>query len=208
MTTASAAPTAPEIQKVTEEILRRPEFHAAAAARPASPGWLDRLFSWLSVHKIFGSIPLDTFITWALLALAAAALIYYLLRLLLAEPRNLRGARAAEVSSIAPKEPLPADPASLLADAEHALAAGDTRAAVQALYRAAVAALVAKGLLVIERWKTNLAYLRECPRTFERYEEFRELSSAYDEIVYAHKPPDQGKMAGLLVEARRLCESV
>ena len=101
---------------------------------------------------------------------------------------------------------VPAEPPTAresLRVARRALAAGDARGAIQALLRACLDHLAGLGVIVLERWKTNLVYLRECPPSLPCFTVFRDLASAHNDIVYAHRVTEATRI-GAMMDALRI----
>ncbi len=196
-------PSAQEIQRVTGEILRRPEFRPPEEPTGQAPGWLDRLADWLAALHLPVSAELAGLILKGLLVALIAAAAFYLARWLAREwkarPDAPRGTGRLSSAGLR-REDAAEDPADLLRQAEQALEAGDARAAVRLLYAALLWRLNRSGLIRSERWKTNQSYLAECPRQAEPYALLQRLTAAYDDIVYAHRPRSAGELTRLIGE--------
>ena len=65
---------------------------------------------------------------------------------------------------------------------------GSSLPAVQALLRACLLMLAARGAVALERWKTSTAYVAECPPTLPQFPVLRDLAATHNDIVYAHRP--------------------
>lgn len=204
-----APPSLEEVQRVTAEVLRRPEFADVAGAGSRQPGWLERLFDWLDalgpLRIDLGGVELGARV---LLYVLLAALVFFLLRLIIRQGGGLRFGR----TGLSTGREAPALSASRggqeeglrerLQQAEGALAQGDARAAVRILCGALLALMARRGELTLQRWKTNLAYLRECPREAPTYPLLQELVSVYAAVVYAHEPCERERLERLLARLR------
>ncbi len=198
-------PPPQEIQRVTEEVLSRPEFNQLRAASEQKESWLDRFFDWLGSLRLFESGPVGAFIIKLLITALLVALVLYLVRLLLTEPLRLKRTiikDSVKASSVQEQSPSGKDTGSSLRQAEQALNSGDIRSAIRILYRTFIKLLSQKSFLKLERWKTNLAYLKECPKDIKQYSLLREITLAYNNIVYAHHPYEKKKIAQLLSELK------
>jgi len=197
-------PAAGEIQRFTEQVLAGPEFHVSSNAPAAVPPWVKGLAAWLALHPFdfLSSLSLGTILACLLGGCVLVALTVYLVRLVLREGR--RPGRSRPGRKRAAEGPVDArhlqGPRELVLEAARALAAGDSRRAIQELLRAGISLLAGRGLISVERWKTNSAYVRECPPGGREYSVLRELTSVYDEVVFAHREVRTDIIAGLLAE--------
>ena len=202
-------PTPYEIQQVTEEILSRPEFNRLRAASEHREGWLERFFDWVGSLRLFESGSAGETIFKILLIALFVFFIIYFIRLLLTGQRLFRRMRKKDgitASSIREKSPSDDETGGSLRHAEQALNRGDIRSAIRILYRTFIRMLSHKGFLKLERWKTNLAYLRECPKDIEQYPLLRELTFAHDNVVYAHFKYNREKISQFVTSVRRYGE--
>ncbi len=204
-----AVPTLAQVQRITAEVLRRPEFADLAAGGPRRPGWLERLLAWLasrgplSLELPVGVLALEI-LRYALLG----TLVFFLVRWIIRQSGGWRpGERAVRAAGLGPAESMlrgerEEELGESLRRAERALAAGDSREAISILCRAALRLLAGQGFLQLKRWKTNLTYLRECPQEAPARSLLGELTSAYSTIVYAHAPYERERIGRLLAELR------
>jgi len=201
-------PEPAEIHQYAEQILRRPEFNAAVE-KPRAPGWLQRLLEWLATHRIH---PLVNVNVGTILLIAAGAALALILAFWLRgyiksggfQPRR-REATPSQPEDAAPAAPVSARESLRMAGA--ALAAGDARGAIQALLRACLDHLGSRGAITLERWKTNTIYLHECSPSLPSYGVFRDLASAHNDIVYAHRSVDVQRIGALMNALARQMES-
>ena len=195
-------PDPASIQRFTEEVLRGREFHQAAP--PRSGEWLRRLLEWLGSHIIFGNVSVGTFLWWTFVGGLAAFLAFHIVRLLLREPagRTAHAPRMQRAGGVSPAAFIPTDG---ILRAQGALAQGDLRGAVEHLYHTCITLLSAAGLITVQRWKTNTAYLRECPASAAAYPVFRDLTDAYERIVYAHQQYARQRIEQLFFSVQGLC---
>jgi hypothetical protein len=191
-------PSAQEIQRVTAEVLRRPEF-APARETGRQP------LRWPGPARFLEPGPAGTVILKILLFLLVTALVVHLVRLLLSAsggPALFRRAERLKAAALREHALSGEEPEVLLRRAEEALAQGDLRSAIRLVYWIFIDRLAAAGLLARARWKTSLAYLGECPLHAEQYPLLQELTGAYNTIVYGHSPCEKEKIAGYISELR------
>ena len=201
-------PGGSEVQQYVQEILSRPEFNAAPP-RQGNPGWLLKVLDWLASHTLpsIGNISIGTLI---LLAAAAALLSYLVVRLVrFARAGGFKRSptRAAPAAGRAAASPVAVSAAESIRRAGAALAAGDTRGAIQELLRACMAHLAGMGAIALEKWKTNIAYTRECPPQLPAFGVFRDLAQAHNDIVYAHRTADSARIRSLMDDLERQVEA-
>jgi hypothetical protein len=202
-------PTPYEIQQVTEKVLSRPEFNRLRAASEHKEGWLERFFDWAGSLRLFESGSAAGTIFKILLIALFVFFVIYFIRLLLTGSRLFRSTRKKDGTaalSIREKSPSGDETGGSLRHAEQALNRGDIRLAVRILYRTFIRMLSQKGFLKLERWKTNLAYLRECPQDIEQFPLLQELTLAHDNVVYAHFKYNREKISQFVASVRRYGE--
>jgi hypothetical protein len=175
---AAAAATDPDRpRRLLEEVLARPEFQGGGS----SPSWLDDFLA-----RLFGGgaagVPdwLGAGVTVAIV-LAAAALVVYLL--------SEGGARRARGTAAPATEGDPSAPAAEPARAlyrrgEEAARAGRHAEAVVLLFRAMVARLVERGLLLADPSRTNREHLRDLRRRPREAEAVRSVLPAFERVRY------------------------
>ncbi len=206
---AANVPTPLEIQRVTEQVLRRPEFGRLGTDTEPRSGWLARLIDWLESIRLFQSGPSASLLFKLLLIALLGVLAFFLVRALIAESGKLKktreggGRRAAAVRERGSGgEQL----GEALGRAEQALADGDSRSAIMIVYRSFIKSLADRGLLMPERWKTGLAYLKECPQSSRPYTMLQKLVLIHNRIVYGHYPYEREPLSRLFSELRLQAE--
>jgi hypothetical protein len=204
-----AVPSLEDVQRITAEVLRRPEFADLGGAGPQRPAWLERVFAWLdSLEPLNIRIPGAGLGLKILLYALLGVLLFLLVRLIIRQTGGLRlGGKASRLRALGAslsKERGGEDEelGESLRRSELALAAGDARTAIRTLCRALLKLMADRGFLKLRPWKTNLAYLRECPKEAPAGALLRELTAAYSTVVYAHAPYDRARIEQLLAELR------
>jgi hypothetical protein len=202
-------PTLEDVQRITQEVLRRPEFADLSDTGPQQPGWLERVFNWLDwLRSLAIGLPGGNLALKILLFALLGVLIFFLLRLIIRQAGGLRpGGSASPVDGLGAawtgeRGVRDEELGESLRRVELALTAGDTRAAIRTLYRALLKLMADRGFLMLKLWKTNLVYLRECPRDAPPQSLLREITTAYSMVVYAHAPYDRERIGQLLGELR------
>ncbi len=201
-------PTIQEIQRFTVEVLRRPEFGRFgedAGKMAEEPGWI---FSWLDFLRNPALESAGAVLVRILLIVLYVALVFFFVRILLSGSvrwRAPRGGRWLKEPFELSGEPHDEAPEVTLGRAESALADGDIRSAIRALYTAMLHVLTRSGLVRLKCWKTSLAYLRECPKDANQYVLLHKLTGAYNAIVYGHCIYDKSEIAQFLSELRCHC---
>jgi hypothetical protein len=198
-------PDPAEVQRYAEEVLRRPEFHAATAQQPDRLPWLARLLAALAALRmpVFHGLGVVELFAIGVAAAVVAVLAVHLVRLVRSGRLRLAPRAMPPAEAAAPGVEAAATPLAALAAADGALAAGDARAAVQALLHACLLFLAGLGAIVLARWKTTTAYLAECPPAIGPLPLFRDLAAAHNDIVYAHRAVAPDRIAALRDELGR-----
>lgn len=192
-------PPPEEIERAVEEILRRPEFRGDPLSN-----WVQDMVRW--IFDALGSLagwaqanPTGRWILVVVLSLILVALLAHMgwtIWRILPKRESRRLHQAGR-----PWKTLEGKAASwseAFELARRALARGDVYGAVWVSHRMLLGVLDERGLVQFARWKTNRDYLRECSDRGEGYSLLRELSEAFDQIVYAHRPAAEGRLEGLL----------
>jgi hypothetical protein len=198
----AAIPSAQEILRFTEEVLQRPEFSRGGGAPGGRLGFLERLLSWLGSRGPLQIGPAGSIMLKSLLIVLLVLLVGYLVRLLLSGSARWALPHGKALRAGAAERPEEGGVEPGLEQAEQALKRGDLRSAVRILYRALTEMLAGMGYLDLARWKTGLAYLRECPASSKHYPLLLRTVQAYNAIVYGHHAYEKDKIAHLLSELR------
>ena len=145
---------------------------------------------------------LPPWLGWLLLALGVCLVLYLLTRFLTWKPRTkAKARRAATILEVTEGQAEDWDQALELA--RESLQKGDLRQSLWLGHRLTLHRLDQAESLVFERSKTNQTYLREC-RAGKHLELLSELTKLYDEVIYAHRPAIQTRVAELLAEVESL----
>lgn len=190
---------ADEVREKADEILSRPEY------LPESESLLDRGFRWVNeqIRDLLGSIfgqTGSTIVGWIVLALALAAIIYLLWRVM---PRSRLSRQAPDVV-LERSELTRAGRAEWLSQAEQAEDEGNWAEAVRARYRATVAALIDRREVDDQLGATSGEYRRSFKAPPQRKEPFGTVTDRFEEVWYGGATA-QAHDAELL---RRLDDSV
>lgn len=194
-------PSREAIRATTSAILERPEFRKSSETK--------------SLLKDLGPIdidlpPLPAPAVWLLLAFFAALLLWLALKLFPAmEPSGPQ--RTIRKTSSSRWEELDVAPdrwQDALKAVKQAITEKNSRRAVWILHRVFLGLLDKKGAIRFSGWKTNEAYLRECPEADPWRATLLELTRVYDQLVYAHRAVDEGEIQGLVSRVESLGHEV
>jgi hypothetical protein len=85
-----------------------------------------------------------------------------------------------------------------------AIRQGDAYRAIWILHRILVSMLAQQGVLRHATWKTNADYVRECPCSHAAYATLVDVTRAYEQIVYAHRPLPLVMLSVLLAQVEHV----
>jgi hypothetical protein len=190
-----------QVREITRTVLKRPEFQEDASATwiqralRAILHWFSLLSDWASRHP--GSARILIYVLGTILIGLLIHIGYTVISEFLslrkrtedAEPRH--GAMSA-------LEGVADNWQDALALAKKALQSGDLYRAVWITHRILLSALDLRHLVRFARWKTNSDYIRECRDTGPAAATLREVTAAYERIIYAHGNYDREQIAQLL----------
>ncbi|HSR70112.1 MAG TPA: DUF4129 domain-containing protein [Acidobacteriota bacterium] len=196
---ASEPPPPAEIEKAVEEVFLRPEF-----AKDPLSDWLGQAIDWLwdQLSSLAGWAEANPTGRWVLIVVLSLILVALLAHIAWTIWRILPQRQDQRIGVAGtPWKTLEGKAASwkeALQLARRALQRGDLYQAVWISHRLLLGVMDERGLLQFARWKTNRDYLKECRQKGQGYRLLQDLSEAYDQIVYAHRPAAQGRLQGLL----------
>lgn len=192
-------PPPAEIEKAVEEVFNRPEFGGDPLTdlMQQGIGWIwdqvKTLADWAQAN------PTGRWILMVVLSLILAALLAHIAWTIW---QILPGRQSRRLSAAgSPWKTLEGKAASwkeALELARRALQEGDFYRAVWISHRLLLGVMDERGLLQFAGWKTNRDYLDECRQKGQGYRLLEDLSAAYDQIVYAHRPAAEERLRGLL----------
>ena len=192
-----------DVKRVAQEILNRPEFNPT----PPEQDWANPFLKILKEILVYLSQwTQGTNIAFRILVIIVAGIMLYLMGYLVYRVFSGMKRKGITKPSLkteqswfmkAPENSLESWH-EILGLAHQALKDGDRYRAIWIAHRLFLTLLHQKRLVTFVKWKTNADYLRECPTKESTYETFREITVAYDLIVYAHREVAIDKLSKLL----------
>ena len=203
-------PSTEEIREATRAVLDRPEFaepppwnKVLLDIMNGVKDWLERLTGWSEANP---ALARTVFIAASVILLAC---LVHLLYLALADTLPFRSKKEAAGRKQPPWEILEgtaADWREALQVARAKLADGDLKRAVWIAHRVMLGLLDEQGALRFAGWKTNSHYLREFAAAHPWHKAFVELTTIYDQAVYAGRTVTTEHVAASVAQIARLCD--
>ena len=191
-----------QVREITQTVLKRREFHS-----DRGQAWiadvLQRFWKWLSqVSEWSSHNPGSARILIIVLGIILIALLAHVAYTVISEFIALRKSNASldiRYPHLPALEGVADNWNDAFALARAALQAGDLYRALWITHRVLLSVLDIRKAVRFTRWKTNSDYLRECQAGDAAADTLREISDAYERVVYAHGDFD-GEQAARLVE--------
>lgn len=206
-----------QVREITRSVLQRREFQEnttgawIAHALQRFSHWLSKISDWAGAH------PGPARILVIVLGVILFALLAHIGYTVISEFLSLRK-RSAEVErryhTLPALEGVSDNWNDAFALARTALEGGDLYRAMWITHRILLSALDLRDLLKFARWKTNSDYLRECRANASTATELpemtvlRELTGAYDRVIYAHADFDREQATSLVARVEALVREV
>lgn len=206
-----------KVREITQAVLQRREFQEdttgawIAKAMQKFIQWFSKISHWAEGH------PGPAKILIVVLGIILIALLMHIGYTVISEFLSLR---KRSVESERRYHTLPAlegvadnwnDAFTL---ARTALEAGDLYRALWITHRILLSALDLRDLVKFAKWKTNSDYIRECRATGSANSAsaeatvLRDVTSAYERVVYAHASIDREQAAGLVARVEALAGEI
>lgn len=202
------AQTPEEVRQITKDVLARPEF----LSRPTWTQLLfDRVIQWLGeVARWSSRNPQLSKVLIAVLFVLLVLLIAHIVYTAAREFVSLRRADAGrrDDQSLRALEGIAESWNDAFRMAGEALNKGDLYRAIWITHRILLSVLDRIGQIRFVRWKTNSDYLRECSNQGEGAAALRELTNAYERVIYAHGDFDRVHARELLAKVQELAVKV
>jgi len=205
----AAGPPPDRWREKLADVLSRPEF----TKRPLEASLMERALNWLRdklgslfperAQKALGSIG-----RWVVYALAGVAIMLVLIVLVRAALPLLRREALRPGGGPAPGHARPETPETLLALADARARAGDSRGAVQALFRWLLLCLHQGGRLDYDPALTNREHLARLKMDGALRAAFEDLSGRFELAWYALRPVGPDEVAAFRERARALAGEV
>jgi hypothetical protein len=200
-----------QVREITQAILKRREFHDDAAQ-----AWLadtlQRFVKWLSkVSEWSAQNPSAARVLIIVLGIVLLALLAHMGYTVISEFMALRKGNAkSEVRyhNLPALEGVADNWNDAFVLARTALQSGDLYRAMWITHRILLSVLDIRKSVRFTRWKTNSDYLRECQSGDAAADTLREITDAYERVVYAHGDFDQEKAARLVARVEAYANEV
>jgi hypothetical protein len=197
-------PVPPEqIREITQTVLKRREFQEdsmgawIARALESVFKWFARLSDWAGRHP--DSAKTLIYILGAVLILLVAHIAYTVIR----EFFSLRQRNTSldlGGSSLPALEGVADNWNDAFALARQALQAGDLYRTMWITHRILLSVLDIREVVRFARWKTNSDYIRECKANDSAAATLRDITEAYERVIYAHGDFDREQAARMVAQ--------
>jgi len=192
-----------QVRDITQTILERREFQENsmnawfAKAYEAIHNWFNRLSDWSGRHP--DSARILIYLLGAILVLLLAHIAYTVIR----EVMSLRQRDANAdfgTTSMSALEGVADNWNDAFALARQALHAGDLYRTMWITHRILLSVLDLREVVRFARWKTNSDYIRECKSNDTAAATLRNITEAYERVVYAHGDFDREEAARMVAQ--------
>ena len=206
-----AAASPEQVREITQTILKRREFQ-----EDATGAWFARLFqgiiNWLTKVSEWSAKHPDTArILVIILGIILIALLAHIGYTVISEFLSLRKRNASldvRYHNLPALEGVADNWNDAFALARTALQSGDLYRAMWITHRILLSVLDIRKVVRFTRWKTNSDYIRECQTTDAAAATLREITDAYERVVYAHGDFDKAQAARLVARVEAFASEV
>jgi hypothetical protein len=200
-----------QVREITQAILKRREFRNDAAQT-----WiadiLQRFVKWLSkVSEWSAKNPSAARILIIVLGIILIALLAHIGYTVISEFIALRKRNASldvRYHNLPALEGVADNWNDAFALAKTALQSGDLYRAMWITHRILLSVLDIRKAVRFTRWKTNSDYIRECQSGDAAADTLREITDAYERVVYAHGDFDKAQAARLVERVEAFASEV
>jgi len=200
-----------QVREITQAVLNRREFHNDAAQT-----WiadiLQRFVRWLSkVSEWSSQNPDAARILIIVLGIVLIALLAHIGYTVISEFMALRKSNATpdvRYHNLPALEGVADNWNDAFALARTALHSGDLYRAMWITHRILLSILDIRKAVRFTRWKTNSDYVRECQSGDAAADTLREITDAYERVVYAHGDFDKEQAARLVARVEVFASEV
>jgi hypothetical protein len=200
-----------QVRKVTQIVLARREFRDDPTQEWVSD-ILQRFLKWLSkVSKWSAGHPDAAQIVIIILGIILIALLAHIGYTIVSEFLSLRKhdvGRDLRHQNLAALEGVADNWNDAFALARTALQSGDLYRAMWITHRILLSVLDIRKAVRFTRWKTNSDYVRECQSGDAAADTLREITVAYEKVVYAHGDFDKEQAARLVERVEAFASEV
>jgi hypothetical protein len=205
----SASPE--QVREITRAVLARPEFQEDSAG-----GWfaryLQEFLQWLAkVSNWAGAHPGPAKTLIYVLGLIMAGLLAHMGYTVIGEFLSLRKQNDtpdSRTGAMGALEGVADNWSEAFVLARTALRSGDLYRALWITHRILLSVLDLRRLVRFTRWKTNSDYIRECRSSDPAAATLREITDAYERVVYARGDFDHDQAARLVERVEAMAREV
>lgn len=203
---------APEqVREITETVLKRREFQDDPTQAWLA-GLLQRFVKWLSkLSEWSASHPDSAKILIIVLGIILIGLLVHIGYTIISEFLSLRKRNTSldiRYHNLPALEGVADNWNDAFALARVALQAGDLYRALWITHRILLSVLDIRKAVRFARWKTNSDYIRECQATDAASATLRDITDAYERVVYAHGDFDRDQAARLVERVETFASEV
>jgi hypothetical protein len=206
-----AAASPEQVREITQTVLKRREFQ-----EDATGAWFARLFqgiiNWLTrVSEWSAKHPDTARFLIIVLGIILIALLAHIGYTVISEFLSLRKRNASldvRYRNLPALEGVADNWNDAFALARSALQSGDLYRAMWITHRILLSVLDIRKVVRFTRWKTNSDYIRECQSTDSAAATLREITDAYERVVYAHGDFDKEQAARLVAQVEAFASEV
>jgi len=207
----TAAVPPEQVREITQAILKRREFHNDAAQ-----AWiadiLQRFVKWLSrVSEWSAQNPGAARVLIIVLGIVLIALLAHIAYTVITEFMALRKSNSSldvRYHDLPALEGVADNWNDAFALARTALHSGNLYRALWITHRILLSVLDIRKAVRFTRWKTNSDYVRECQSGDAAADMLREITDAYERVVYAHGDFDKEQAARLVSRVETFASEV
>jgi hypothetical protein len=200
-----------QVREITQTVLKRREFQ-----EDATGAWFERLFhgiaNWLTrVSEWSAKHPDSARILIIVLGIILIALLAHIGYTVIGEFIALRKRNTSldvRYHNLPALEGVADNWNDAFALAKTALQSGDLYRAMWITHRILLSVLDIRKVVRFTRWKTNSDYIRECKSGDSAADTLREITEAYERVVYAHGDFDKEQAARLVARVEAFASEV
>jgi hypothetical protein len=206
-----AAVSPDQVREITQTVLKRREFQQDATQEwfarlaQAIAKWLNQISEWSAKH------PASARILIIILGIVLVGLLAHIGYTVVSEFMALRKRNAnseARYQTLPALEGVADNWNDAFALARTALHSGDLYRAMWITHRILLSVLDIRKAVRFTRWKTNSDYVHECQSGDAAADTLREITDAYEKVVYAHGEFDMAQAARLLERVEAFASEV
>jgi hypothetical protein len=200
-----------QVREITQAVLKRREFQ-----EDATQAWiayiLQQISRWFSqISDWSGKHPDSARILIIVLGIILIALLVHIGYTVISEFLAMRKSSAGldlRYRNLPALEGVADNWSDAFALARAAIQSGDLYRAMWITHRILLSVLDIREVVRFARWKTNSDYIRECKATDSAATTLREITDAYERVVYAHGDLDKEMASRLVAQVEEFASEV